>query len=95
MPTHRGDVWEIDPGAPAEAQVLAYLNGLHAFVRKGEDIYSGTTKLRTQTEGGALVITLAGNSTARLMDADDGQALVFADGAKAALRAHQDAGEKP
>jgi len=94
IPTHRGDVWEVDPGAPVEAQVIAYLNGLHAFVRTGDDIYTGTTRLRTQSEGHALVVSLSGNATARIEKSESGEALVFANGVTAALRPHQDAGDK-
>ena len=66
LPLRRGDVWEVDPESPGSAQMLAYLNGLHAFVRQGDEIYTATTRLSdVKEEGGILTAKLLGGIEAR------------------------------
>ncbi|HZF26393.1 MAG TPA: hypothetical protein VEZ88_09035 [Steroidobacteraceae bacterium] len=94
LPTMRGDVWEIDPGAPGDAQALAYLYGLASFVRQGDDLYSGTTRLKSVSrEGSALVVKLDGELTARIEERDGHSMLTFSNGKSGQLREHQ-AGDK-
>lgn len=94
LPLRRGDVWEVDPKAPGEAQMLAYLNGLHAFVRQGDEIYTATTRLtEVKSEGGVLTAKLGGGLEAKLEQHDEKSMLTFSSGQSATLREHQAPGE--
>jgi hypothetical protein len=93
----RGDVWEVDPESATDAQVLAYLYGLHAFVRQGDDLYTATTRLtEVREDGEILVASLGGGLEARVESKDDKAVLSFSSGSVATLREHadQDPGER-
>lgn len=95
LPLRRGDVWEVDPEGPADAQMLAYLNGLHAFVRQGDALYTATTRItEVQEDAGVLTARLGGGVEARLESKDNQPLLTFSSGPSARLRAHQPPGEK-
>lgn len=92
----RGDVWEVDPASPADAQMLAYMHGLHSFVRQGDDLYTATTRLaNVKEDGAALVASLGGGLEARIEERDGKSVLAFSSGPVAVLRQHQAPGEKP
>ncbi len=87
----RGDVWEIDPQSQTDAQVFAYLYGLHAFVRQGDEVYTATTRLgEVREDGEILVAALGGGLEARIESDADKPALTFSNGAVAMLREHQE-----
>jgi len=93
LPLRSGDVWEVDPQSNGSAQMLAYLNGLHAFVRQGDDIYTATTRLsNVKEDGGVLTAKLLGGIEAKLEDKDNQHTLTFSSGQSASLRQHQAAG---
>ncbi|HEY7378962.1 MAG TPA: hypothetical protein VH542_09795 [Steroidobacteraceae bacterium] len=94
LPTMRGDVWEIDPGAPGDTQALAYVYGLASFVRQGDELYNGTTRLNSVSrDGSALVVKLDGDLTARIEEREGHSMLTFSNGKSGQLREHQE-GEK-
>ena len=89
-PRSAGDVWETDNAADrqsAPATVLAFVNGLHAMVVDGKDVYAGTTRLSTTADsaGGRLVV-LGNGLTAQLTPAGDGMELRFSSGERVPLR---------
>jgi len=87
VPASRGELWIVSADSPVEAQVLAYVHGLHAFVRNGDEVYSGTSRLKNvDHEGEALVIGLDGGLTARIEPSGDAEALVFSSGPRATLQ---------
>lgn len=87
----RGDVWEIDPQSQTDAQVYAYLYGLHAFVRQGDEVYTATTRLgEVREDGEILVAALGGGLEARIESGAEKPALTFSNGAVAMLREHQE-----
>lgn len=91
----RGDVWEVDPESATDAQVLAYLYGLHAFVRQGDELYTATTRLtEVREDGEVLIAALGGGLEARVEQRDDKPVLSFSSGSVATLREHQEAGEQ-
>lgn len=89
-----GDVWEIDPAATPDAQVLAYLHGLHTFVRAGDNVFTATTRLTdVREDGSALVIRLDTGLEARIDETSGSRSLKFSSGPSAALREHKKQGE--
>lgn len=90
LPTSRGDVWAIDPASPPDAQVLAFLYGVHRFVLKGDEIYTATTRLEpVKAEGAVAAAKLPGDLQLRI-EAQDGQPiLVFSSGQRAPLRKYE------
>lgn len=95
MPTSRGEVLRVDPAAPADAQVLAFLNGVQRFVLKGDEIYTATTRLETGKADGALTSArLAGGLTLRIEAQGAQPILVFSSGPRAPLRKYEAPEEK-
>jgi len=95
LPTMRGDVWEIDPGASGDAQAIAHLYGLASFVRQGDELYNGTTRLSSVTrDGSALVVKLDGDLSARIEERDGHSMLTFSNGKSGQLREHQQGDQK-
>ena len=90
LPTSRGDVWMIDPASPPDAQVLAFLNGVHRFVLKDEEIYTATTRLDTAKVDGALSSAkLAGDPQLRIEAQGAQPILVFSSGPRGPLRKYE------
>jgi hypothetical protein len=90
LPLRRGDVWEVDPASAADAQALAYLYGLHAFVRQGDGLFTANTRLtNVKKEGDVLVASLGDGVEARLEERDGKSVLAFSTGPVATLREHQ------
>lgn len=90
MPTSRGEVWTIDPASPPDVQVLAFLNGVHRFVLKDDEIYTATTRLETAKTDGALTsATLAGGLQLRIETQGAQPILVFSSGPRGPLRKYQ------
>jgi hypothetical protein len=90
-----GKVWEVDPASPPEAQMLAYLYGLHAFVLDGDEVFTATVRLgEVREDGSALVARLGEGLEARFEERDGKAVLAFSSGPVAMLRPHQDPGEK-
>lgn len=95
LPLRRGDVWEVDPASSADAQMLAYMHGLHSFVRQGDELYTATTRLTdVKEDGAALVASLGGGLEARIEERDGKSVLAFSSGPVATLRPHQVPGEQ-
>jgi hypothetical protein len=90
LPTSSGEVWTIDPASPPDAQVLAFLYGVHNFVLKGDAIHTATTRLESAPAAGAVAAaTLAGGLALRI-EAQGGQPiLVFSSGPRAPLRKYR------
>ncbi|MGE0581120.1 MAG: hypothetical protein AB7P31_03125 [Steroidobacteraceae bacterium] len=90
LPGSGGDVWSIDPASPPDAQVLAFLYGMHRFVLDDDEIYTATTKLEpAPAEGAVAAAKLAGDLALRI-EAQGGQPiLVFSSGQRAPLRKYQ------
>ncbi len=90
LPTSRGDVWTIDPASPPDAQVLAFLHGVHNFVLKGDEIYTATTRLDPAPAAGAVAAATLAGGLALHIEAPGGQPiLVFSSGQRAPLRKFQ------
>lgn len=90
LPTSRGDVWAIDPAAPPDVQVLAFLNGVHRFVLNDEEIYTATTRLDTaKVEGAVTSARLAGDLQLRIETQDAQPILVFSSGPRGPLRLYE------
>ena len=86
----RGDVWEVDPASPADAQMLAYMYGLHSFVRQGDDLYTANSRLaNVKEDGAALVASLGDGLEARIEERAGKPVLAFSSGPIATLRQHQ------
>lgn len=83
-PAKAGDVWVIaNPGdrASAPAAVLAYVNGLHAFVLDGNDAYLGMTRVTARKgENGARVIAVPRAGDVQILPAGDSLELRFPGG---------------
>lgn len=95
LPLRRGDVWEVDPASPADAQMLAYMYGLHSFVRQGDDLFTATTRLtNVKEDGAALIASLGAGLEARIEERDGKSVLAFSSGPIATLRPHQAPGEQ-
>jgi hypothetical protein len=89
-PSHAGAVWEADNAGDrksAAATVLAFVNGLHAVVLDGNDVYAGTTRMSTRADSsGAREIVLANGLSAQLLPAGEGMELRFSSGERMPLR---------
>ena len=89
-PAKSGDVRVIanpDDRASAPAAVLAYVNGLHAFVLDGNDAYLGMTHLTARKgESGARVIAVPGTGDIAILTAGDSLELRFPGGETVPLR---------
>ncbi|MBV6416864.1 MAG: hypothetical protein CMLOHMNK_01482 [Steroidobacteraceae bacterium] len=95
MPTSRGEVWRVDPAAPPDAQVLAFLNGVQRFVLKDDEIYTATTRLETaKAEGAVTSARLAGGLALRIEAQGAQPILVFSSGQRAPLRKYEAPKEK-
>jgi hypothetical protein len=96
LPTSRGEVWTIDPAAPPDVQVLAFLNGVHRFVLKDDEIYTATTRLDTAKVDGALTSArLAGGLQLRIETQGTQPILVFSSGPRGPLRPYEAPEPKP
>ncbi|HNR23256.1 MAG TPA: hypothetical protein PKL49_09545 [Steroidobacteraceae bacterium] len=96
LPASRGEVWMIDPASPTDAQVLAFLNGVHRFVLKDNEIYTATTRLDTAKVDGALTAaTLAGDLQLRIESQGVQPILVFSSGPRGPLRKYEAPEPKP
>ena len=85
-----GDVWTIDPASPPDAQVLAFLHGVHNFVLKDDEIYTATTRLDTAPADGVVAAATLAGGLALHIEAPGGQPiLVFSSGQRAPLRKFQ------
>jgi hypothetical protein len=96
LPTSRGEVWTLDPAAPPDVQVLAFLNGVHRFVFKDGEIYTATTRLDTADVAGALTSArLAGDLQMRIETQGTQPILVFSSGPRGPLRPYEAPEPKP
>ncbi|MGD9597495.1 MAG: hypothetical protein AB7G76_03885 [Steroidobacteraceae bacterium] len=96
LPTSSGEVWSIDPAAPPDAQVLAFLNGVHRFVLKDDEIYTATTRLAAAKADGAVAAAqLAGGLGLRIETQGAQPILVFSSGQRAPLRKYEAPEAKP
>src|SRR5690606_18550427 len=96
LPTSRGEVWTLDPAAPPDVQVLAFLNGVHRFVLKDDEIYTATTRLETAKVDGALTSAhLAGDLQMRIETQGAQPILVFSSGPRGPLRPYEAPEPKP
>lgn len=90
LPTSRGDVWTIDPASPPDAQVLAFLHGVHNFVLKDDEIFTATTRLDPAPADGTVAAARLAGGLALHIEAPGGQPiLVFSSGQRAPLRKFQ------
>lgn len=86
----------IDPASPTDAQVLAFLNGVHRFVLKDDEIYTATTRLETASADGALTSArLAGEQQLRIESEGVQPILVFSSGPRGPLRKYEAPEPKP
>ncbi len=85
-----GDVWTIDPASPPDAQVLAFLHGVHNFVLKDDEIFTATTRLDPAPADGVVAAATLAGGLALHIEAPGGQPiLVFSSGQRAPLRKFQ------
>jgi len=96
LPASRGEVWTLDPAAPPDVQVLAFLNGVHRFVLNDDEIYTATTRLDTARVDGALISArLAGELQLRIETQGTQPILVFSSGPRGPLRPYEAPEPKP
>mgnify|MGYP000495355775 CR=1 FL=1 len=95
-PKSSGDVLSLDPASPPDAQVVAFLYGVHRFVLDDDEIYTASTRLPADDAADAVAAArLSDALTVRIEQQGDQQVLVFSNGPRGPLRAYTAPEVKP
>lgn len=95
-PKSSGDVLSLDPASPPDAQVLAFLYGVHRFVLDDDEIYTASTRLPPDAADEAVAAArLSDGLTVRIEQQGDQQVLVFSNGSRGPLREYTAPEVKP